>query len=1288
MKYIIILLISLACCQHLTAQSLSLFDVDASNFPTMKAKFWAFDAAGKQQRPGASELTLKENGMPCNVTDVNFSNSPVKSLSVCVMVNTYKYLDLARTSTQKLINILTPSKDELAITFMNHGVQIHRDFTSDFAKARVYAANIPNSSGTDAQSIFYYPVSGGIPFISNRSTDKKVLILVSDANYPKPNLDTVQLYKDATDRNISIYCILLNTNDNSGLFKHIAARTGGKVFEFVSSEIEITDIDQEIERRERYTPCEITWQSSNTCKVETDVQLTWNFQTVSSVYTLSVSKLSFLQVNPSFVRYRKIPPGTISDTTITLTAQNIDITVTDIRLSLGSSIFSVINTSLPITIPRNNSKTITLRYAPTDSNSNYSSFEITTNHCIAHLSASSPNWKEMNPTTLKLIKPNGGETLAIGSETVITWEGVSAADTVSLEYSNDNGNKWNLITKTATNREYLWKNIPKPTSYECKIRVRQKNDMTTNLKMGYMEFSLVGHTYSVGPVSWSPDGSRILTASQDSSLIIWDVNTGSRVITLKRDKVRFGSIQWSPDGSKIVTGSNDKTTIIWDASKGIEILTLSGGHNNSISQVSWSPDGLKVATADYGGKIIIWNAIIGASINTFSHANTVLGMKWNLDGSKIVTASADRSARIWDIATGKSQLLYHTDYVEDVDWSPDNSKVATACLDNTAIIWDATSGLQLLTLKGHNADVVAVKWSPDGSKVATRGAEDMVILWDPSTGKRMYNLIGGNGRITDMSWHPDGSKIATATAGSNVSPNSDYSTIWDAATGERICNLYGHTDDLRAVQWSPDGTKIATGSQDKTVKIWSVVSNILQEDESDSVFSKIESKPVLMKTVIDMGKVLVNHSRDSTVTGLICSKGSVPLHVVGINLSTGNTNDFSIPIGAGDFFLDSNECRDIMFEFRPTQIGNLEAKATIKTTVGDFTDTFTISGQGIAPSLEVINKYIDFGKVLLGAKKDTIQVVTIKNVGTSNLTISKTDFDQINIADFSIVSSTNSFVLKPNESARMDLRFKPIGVGRTSGILQFHYEGIGTPETVQLFGEGIDPDSLGTTVLIQNIKAQAGEKVNLILKLQNSSGLQLPGAPTEWSARVRYNKSILFNLQTNNICSYGTDDSCGIELKGTYKYPQNDTLSSIPCIATLGNTDRASLIIEDFRWTNGTAATANPQRQNGAMQVTGICEDGGVRLFIPAKNATSLSTRPNPAQNSIQIQYGLREPLNITLELLSITGQVVQTIVNNQQQVAGQYTLMNDMSMLGNGIYSLRMTTNKEVLTTRVDVVK
>ncbi|MBK9182254.1 MAG: T9SS type A sorting domain-containing protein [Ignavibacteria bacterium] len=157
-------------------------------------------------------------------------------------------------------------------------------------------------------------------------------------------------------------------------------------------------------------------------------------------------------------------------------------------------------------------------------------------------------------------------------------------------------------------------------------------------------------------------------------------------------------------------------------------------------------------------------------------------------------------------------------------------------------------------------------------------------------------------------------------------------------------------------------------------------------------------------------------------------------------------------------------------------------------------------------------------------------------------------------------------------------------------------------------------------------------------------------------------------------------------LTGTYN-PASNELISVPCIATLGNTDNSSIIIDEFRWTN-SGIVAETLTQNGRIQINGICDDGGARLYISAKNSTSLTTRPNPTQNTMEIHYGLREPLTITLELLNMMGQVVQTFVNNKAEAAGGYVLTTDVSAVGNGAYQLRMITNKETLTTRVDVVR
>ena len=54
------------------------------------------------------------------------------------------------------------------------------------------------------------------------------------------------------------------------------------------------------------------------------------------------------------------------------------------------------------------------------------------------------------------------------------------------------------------------------------------------------------------------------------------------------------SVALSPDGSKIISGSDDKTIRVWDASIGVEILPPLRGHDDSILSVVFSPDGSKI----------------------------------------------------------------------------------------------------------------------------------------------------------------------------------------------------------------------------------------------------------------------------------------------------------------------------------------------------------------------------------------------------------------------------------------------------------------------------------------------------------------------------------------------------------------------------------------------------------------------------------------------------------------------------------------------------------------------
>ena len=72
----------------------------------------------------------------------------------------------------------------------------------------------------------------------------------------------------------------------------------------------------------------------------------------------------------------------------------------------------------------------------------------------------------------------------------------------------------------------------------------------------------------MGRASFSPDGGRIVTASDDKTARLWDISSGSLIAILKGHKGPVESASFSPDGGRIVTASLERTARLWEASSG------------------------------------------------------------------------------------------------------------------------------------------------------------------------------------------------------------------------------------------------------------------------------------------------------------------------------------------------------------------------------------------------------------------------------------------------------------------------------------------------------------------------------------------------------------------------------------------------------------------------------------------------------------------------------------------------------------------------------------------------
>jgi WD40 repeat protein/TPR repeat protein len=272
---------------------------------------------------------------------------------------------------------------------------------------------------------------------------------------------------------------------------------------------------------------------------------------------------------------------------------------------------------------------------------------------------------------------------------------------------------------------------------------------------------------------------------------------------------------YSPDGTRIVTASVDKTARIWDAHSGAKLIALSG-HGSAVIDAAYSPDGTRVVTASADKTARIWDPGSGKPLVVLSgHAGFVITAAYSPDGEHIVTASNDKTARIWDARTGAeiAVLLGHHGEVNSAAYSPDGAHIVTASNDKTARIWDARSGKPLAVLSGHNGEVNTAAYSPDGTRVVTASIDETARVWDSRSGNPLAVLSGHDGEVNCAAFSPDGTLIVTASADKTA-------RAWDARRGTQLAVFVGHETLVQSAAYSPDGTRIVTASFDKTARIW------------------------------------------------------------------------------------------------------------------------------------------------------------------------------------------------------------------------------------------------------------------------------------------------------------------------------------------------------------------------------------------------------------------------------------------------------------------------------------
>jgi WD domain, G-beta repeat len=196
------------------------------------------------------------------------------------------------------------------------------------------------------------------------------------------------------------------------------------------------------------------------------------------------------------------------------------------------------------------------------------------------------------------------------------------------------------------------------------------------------------------------------------------------------------SVAFSPDGTRMVSGSEDNTVRVWNTNTRQPIGQRFKGHQKAVLAVAFSPDGTKIISGSVDKTIRLWNASTGEPIGNplKGHRYSVVSVAFSPDGTKIVSGSDDKTIRLWDTRTGKQVRPLKRKGNEDnfqpvlVSFSADGETILGKSYDNTLRSWNATTGEPENELKEEDSQTAPVIFSGGGKTIVSDSYNDKINL--------------------------------------------------------------------------------------------------------------------------------------------------------------------------------------------------------------------------------------------------------------------------------------------------------------------------------------------------------------------------------------------------------------------------------------------------------------------------------------------------------------------------------------------------------------------------------
>ena len=320
-----------------------------------------------------------------------------------------------------------------------------------------------------------------------------------------------------------------------------------------------------------------------------------------------------------------------------------------------------------------------------------------------------------------------------------------------------------------------------------------------------------GHDDWVRALAFSSDGVLLVSGGDDTTVKLWDIQTGGVIKTFSGHTSSVSSVSISPDQTTLASGSKDNTIRLWGVWTGECFCTIDG-HSDSIKSVCFFPTYPKhLISASKDQTVRQWD-INGCQIGPTYEGN---GVAFSLDGAQFVSWRK-QVATVRNSESGAiiAQLQFSSGKFRCCCFSPSGTLMA-GCVHNTIYVWDITcSDPHLLKTFTNPANNLA--FSTSLISIFYSGS---VMFWQigrSSTGPITTNTLSTPPTSTPI-------KSVSLQAGMGIAISSDSAGVvktWDMLTG--ICKATFQTPaqgDWRDTQLI-DGRVILVWHNEEKIHVW------------------------------------------------------------------------------------------------------------------------------------------------------------------------------------------------------------------------------------------------------------------------------------------------------------------------------------------------------------------------------------------------------------------------------------------------------------------------------------